>query len=306
MSEYSLIPRGRDVVLMALAAVLVLTAVPAGAIDLGPSSGKYRLNLDTTLSWGARYRMQERDLSIISPFEGGTAWSVNGDDGNLNFDKGSLVSNALKATVDLDFATRAGQHDFGFFARGSAFYDFALMNDCCERTELTDEALDWAGNRVELLDAYAWWRFPLGNGGGQLRLGRQVLNWGESTFIQGGIGITNPVDVSALRVPGAELREAYRPVGMLWGSSTSVPNFRSRPTISSSGRRRSSILRAPISPPTTSLVGAAKPSSSVSPPLRTPENRRGHGTRGQRIIPLWGSPGRQTAIPTTVASTVSP
>jgi len=218
MSDYRLIPMGRDVGLMVLAAALVFTVLPADAIDLTPATGKYRLNLDTTVSWGARYRMQDRDMSIISPFEGGTAWSVNGDDGNLNFDEGSLVSNTLKATVDIDFATQAGQHDLGFFIRGSAFYDFALENDCCERTELTDAALDWAGSRVELLDAYAWWQFPLGKGRGELRLGRQVLNWGESTFIPGGIGITNPVDLSALRVPGAELKEAYRPVGMLWGS----------------------------------------------------------------------------------------
>ena len=34
-----------------------------------------------------------------------------------------------------------------------------------------------------------------------------MINWGESTFIQGGINAINPVDVSALRVPGAELRD---------------------------------------------------------------------------------------------------
>jgi hypothetical protein len=114
----------------------------------------------------------------------------------------------------------------GVFMRGSGFYDFELMNDCCERTELSDEALDWAGRRVELLDAYAWWQF----GRGEIRAGRQVLNWGESTFIPGGIGIINPVDVSALRVPGAELREAYRPVGLAWlsldlSSTLSVEGF---------------------------------------------------------------------------------
>jgi len=45
-----------------------------------------------------------------------------------------------------------------------------------------------------------------------------VLSWGESTFIQGGINVINPVDVAALRVPGAELREGLRPVGMVRGS----------------------------------------------------------------------------------------
>jgi hypothetical protein len=52
-----------------------------------------------------------------------------------------------------------------------------------------------------------------------------VLNWGESTFIQGGLSVINSVDVSALRVPGAELREAFRPHGMVWGSADLSPNL---------------------------------------------------------------------------------
>ncbi|MGB5892151.1 MAG: DUF1302 family protein, partial [Thermoanaerobaculia bacterium] len=219
--ESRLISRGRDLGRIVLAAALtVIFVAPVEGIDLSSSTGTFRLNLDTTLSWGARYRMQERDKSIISPFEGGTAWSVNGDDGNLNFDKGSFTSNAGKITVDLGFGYLGWKKSTaGFFIRGSGFYDYALENDCCERTELTKEALDWAGSRVELLDAYGWWQFPLGNGGGEIRGGRQVLNWGESTFIQGGISVINSVDVSALRVPGAELREAFRPQGMVWGSA---------------------------------------------------------------------------------------
>ncbi len=80
-----------------LVACLVLPTTPAFGIDL--AEGKdFKLNLNTTLNWGTAYRVEDRDLSIISPFEGGTAWSVNGDDGNLNFDKG-LFSNAVSATV---------------------------------------------------------------------------------------------------------------------------------------------------------------------------------------------------------------
>jgi hypothetical protein len=51
-----------------------------------------------------------------------------------------------------------------------------------------------------------------------LRIGRQVLNWGESTFIQGGINQTNAFDISALRRPGAELKEGLIPVNMAFAS----------------------------------------------------------------------------------------
>jgi hypothetical protein len=223
MSHIKNVPRVRAAGAIVLAGILALVfTAPAEGIDLSGKGSKFSLNLDVTLSYGARYRMEERDPAIISPFEGGTAWSVNGDDGNLNFEKGTIVSNTPKATVDFSFASNPSKaHRFGFFARASAFYDFALERDCCERTELTQEALDWAGNRTELLDAYAWWQFPIG----EIRVGRQVLNWGESTFIQGGLSVINAVDVSALRVPGAELREAFRPQGMAWASIDLSQNF---------------------------------------------------------------------------------
>jgi hypothetical protein len=218
VSLNTLLGRGCNPWMIALAAVLtVLMAAAVEAVDLSGTSGKYTLRLDTTLSWGAQYRVEDQDQAIIGFPAGGTAWSVNGDDGDQNFDKG-LVSNTVKATIDLDFQTRTGRHNLGIFLRGTGFYDFELEGDCCARTELTQEALDWAGSRAELLDAYAFWDFPVGKGRAQIRAGRQVLNWGESTFIPGGIGIINPVDVSALRVPGAELREAYRPVGLVSAS----------------------------------------------------------------------------------------
>ena len=34
----------------------------------------------------------------------------------------------------------------------------------------------------------------------QLKVGRQVLNWGESTFVLGGNSVFNPIDVNALFV----------------------------------------------------------------------------------------------------------
>src|SRR5438105_9573005 len=45
----------------------------------------------------------------------------------------------------------------------------------------------------------------------ELRLGRQVVDWGESTFIPGGLNAVDYFDVTALQVPGAELRQALLP-----------------------------------------------------------------------------------------------
>ena len=72
-----------------------------------------------------------------------------------------------------------------------------------------------------LLDAYLYGSFGIGETDLQLRLGRQVVNWGESVFIQG-VNQINPIDVPAARRPGAELKEVLLPVAMAyanWGFS---------------------------------------------------------------------------------------
>jgi hypothetical protein len=160
---------------MLLAAALTMSfVVPGQAADL--SSGNYTLNVDTTLSWGSRYRLSDPDPRIIGVPAGGTAFSVNGDDGNLNFETG-LSSNALKATLDVDFAYK----NFGVFLRGSGFYDYELEENDRARTPISAEGMDWVGSRAELLDAFAWYKFNVGSGGGtDPRRQRQVLNWGES------------------------------------------------------------------------------------------------------------------------------
>lgn len=202
---------GRAVRLFGAAVLSLLFAVTAGAADL--STSNFNLKLDTTLSWGGRYRVEDPDTRLIGLPSGGSAFSVNGDDGNLNFDTG-MVSNSLKATVDLDL----GFENFGAFVRGYGFYDYEIEENDTDRFALHPDAKDWVGSRAELLDAFAWAKFRIGGREAQLRAGRQVLNWGESTFTQGGLSSINPIDVAAIRVPGAELKEAYRPSGLVWGS----------------------------------------------------------------------------------------
>ena len=76
-------------------------------------------------------------------------------------------------------------------------------------------------DNVYLLDAYVYGSFAVGDTDLQLRLGNQVVNWGESVFIQG-VNQINPIDVPAARRAGAELKEILLPVWMAyanWGFS---------------------------------------------------------------------------------------
>ncbi|MFC1778463.1 DUF1302 domain-containing protein [Pseudomonadota bacterium] len=90
---------------------------------------------------------------------------------------------------------------------------------------MSKEAEKRVGKDIRLLDLYVWGENEVGSRFLNWRLGRQVVSWGESTFIQGGINVINPVDVSRLRVAGAELKEAFEGVNMLWGSIDLTPNL---------------------------------------------------------------------------------
>ena len=177
----------------------LLQALPAQAVEFG--EGDFQGSLDTTLSQGLTLRVEDRD-SVL-------AGDVNGNDGNLNYDRG-VVSNASKITTDLDIGTT----DFGAFVRASAFIDYENQNGARERTPLSDEAKERVGRDFELLDAYVTGTFDAGEMIVDARFGKQVLNWGESTFIPNGINAINHFDVSKLRLPGSELREALLPVAM--------------------------------------------------------------------------------------------
>lgn len=210
--------RGRlGVVLPTLLAMLCGTPAAAFQFELGEIQGSF----DSTLSYGLSWRMDKQDKDIISLQEGGRAFSGNFDDGNLNYDEGDLISNTAKITSDLALDYR----NFGIFLRGSAFYDFENEDGDRARTDLRDEALDLVGSDAKLLDAYIWGNFEIADMPGQVRIGDQVLSWGESTFIQNGINVINPFDVSALRIPGAELKEALVPVGMVSASISPTENL---------------------------------------------------------------------------------
>ena len=184
----------------ALALGGLLHALPAQAIEFG--DGDLQGSLDTTISHGMTFRVAKRDPELAS--------GANDNDGNLNYDRG-LVSNASKFTTDLDI----GIGGFGAFLRTTGFLDYENQNGRRERTPLSDEAKERVGRDVEVLDAYVAAAFDAGDAAFDFRLGKHVLNWGESTFIPNGINAINPFDVSKLRRPGSELREALLPVGLV-------------------------------------------------------------------------------------------
>jgi len=219
---------------LALAVALGVAVAPAQAFEFGDPDG-FNGVVNTTIGYGIGWRTQDPSDDLIGKAqfdptvsalglgselqrEATGRYSVNGDDGDLAYEKWDPISNAISATVEVNLRYGA---DWGGFIRATGFYDFE-NND---RDNLSDAAKTRVGTQSRILDAFIFHDFELGGRQATVRFGRQVVSWGESTFIQGGINSINPVDVSKLRVAGSELKQAFLPVNMLWGSYNLTDNF---------------------------------------------------------------------------------
>ncbi|MBW0146863.1 DUF1302 domain-containing protein [Marinobacter arenosus] len=226
-------------------AVAVAAGMSGQAAAYSFYMGDVEAQFNTTLSAGAGWRLEDRDKRLIAQGNLGPEYAPGGelqnigastnnyDDGNLNFEKGDTYSKIVKGNselflnynVDSDVLTRVGG-----LLRGRYWYDFELKDESRavdfvgQQRELNQQAKDNASGG-ELLDAYVFSDWYFGNVPVSLRYGRQVLSWGESTFIQGGINVINPVDVPAFRAPGAELKDALLPVEMFYASAGVTENI---------------------------------------------------------------------------------
>ncbi len=234
------------------AALALLSTTAAHAVET--KFGEVNIVFDTTVSMGASMKTADTETQFLPESNGGPVdprsgvadanvviteaavvsyagttsgdmrWtsnpdnndgSINSDDGRLNFGGGDLIGATLKANHDLQMTWR----NYKFFARAVGFYD-VVMNDrgVGDRSQLTDAALGDVGRNYDLLDLFVSADYTVADMPVNLRVGKQVINWGESTFILHGNNAFNPIDVAAFRRPGSEIKEALVPVNAVSGS----------------------------------------------------------------------------------------
>ena len=200
---------------LALAVALGIAA-PAHAVNF--NIGEIEGQLDSSLSVGASWSTASPDKDLIGSANGGTGFTQTGDDGRLNFKKGETFSKIFKGIHDLELK----YGDTGVFVRGKYWYDFELKDESRLFKDIDDhnrkEAAQASG--AEILDAFVYHNYAIGDMPGTVRLGKQVVSWGESTFIGNSINSINPVDAAAFRRPGAEIKEGLIPVNMFYMSQT--------------------------------------------------------------------------------------
>ncbi|MFJ3259509.1 DUF1302 domain-containing protein [Pseudomonas sp. NPDC086581] len=208
------------------AAVALGISANANAVDFnfGEIEGKF----DSSLSFGSSWATSSPDKQFISNFNsmgvrGGKSSSRTVDDNRLNFKSGENISTIVKGLHDLDL--RYG--DSGVFMRGKYWYDFELKDGHQHFYDIDDAGRDQAAKSsgAMFLDSFVYHNYNLGDLPGNVRLGKQVVSWGESTFIQNGINVINPIDVAAVRRPGSEVKEGLIPENMLYVSQGLADNL---------------------------------------------------------------------------------
>lgn len=218
-------------------AILFPTTASAVIFDIG---NDFEIQLDSRITSGVAWRMEDPDDDLIGIANGGTAFSTNGDEAQAAYNEsGRIAFSVLKITSDLTFSWQ----DFGVFVRGTYRYDpvnddkpffdeddhgGAASFDSQNRRNLSrkrDAIQDEIGNNNQLLDAFLFGSVELFDRDLSFRIGRQTLNWGEATLIPNGINSVDAANLNNLRVPGFELAEVFTPAAMTWVSVELIENL---------------------------------------------------------------------------------
>lgn len=206
--------------ILATACMLGTANVQAG--ELTVADPDWSIRFDNTVKAGTTYRLKNADPALADSFAGQAPTGLGFNAGDDNFRKRGFVSNRVDLLSEFDAIY---QRNFGVRASVAAWQDFSIQG----RSDATDRmngqtpynrfnayTKDEAGRKAELLDAFVFGGWDLGEGRkATVRLGRHSLQWGESLFF-GDNAIARaqgPIDIfKLLASPNAQFKEIIRPV----------------------------------------------------------------------------------------------
>lgn len=204
-------------------AVSLASTLAAPAFGVTFNIGEIEGQFDSSMSVGSSWSVRGADPDLIGVNNGGDGLSQTTDDSRQNFKRGETFSKIFKGIHDLELK----YGDTGVFVRGKYWYDFELKDESRLFKDISDsnrkEGAQASG--AQILDAFVYHNYSIADQPGSVRLGKQVVSWGESTFIQNSINSINPVDASAFRRPGAEIKEGLIPVNMFYVSQSLTENL---------------------------------------------------------------------------------
>jgi hypothetical protein len=178
--------------------------------------GEEDVSWETQLTYSLADRLGAQNCSMIgdpTSFCGARAnvaqWS-NADNGDLNYKQGQLFASTLKATSEVLVTF---PEDYKFFVRATGLFDMVATDT--QRTELSPSGQEQLAHNAWLLDLWVSKDFTINGREAHVRVGNQVINWGESIFAVGGINGNIAYNYQKLLVPGTQFKEAVLPVPMI-------------------------------------------------------------------------------------------
>ncbi|GGJ82899.1 DUF1302 domain-containing protein [Pseudomonas matsuisoli] len=200
-SIYALLP-------LAIGAVSFMPQAHAVVFNIGAVEAQLDSSLTIESGWGTA----RPDQDLIGASNGGRGFTDTNDDGRLNFKQGEPFTKRFTGIHGLELRYL----DSGLYVRGKYWYDFEQKDESRRFADIDDRGRQRLAQAsgVALLDAYVYHNYQWRDQPGSVRLGKQVLNWGEGMFIGGGLNIVNPLDMSAYRRPGTPLKDGLLPVNL--------------------------------------------------------------------------------------------
>ncbi|MBV8667184.1 MAG: DUF1302 domain-containing protein [Burkholderiaceae bacterium] len=216
---------------LALAAMSLAYAPQAAAENFTLDNGDQG-QWSAGLSFGDAWRTTNPDPALYSPvYNNGGRYGRAGDGnqvGDLNFGKGASIS----APITINGEVQLKHDNLGFVLGARAWYDETLEthnmargnmnNGYVPNSKLNDSGF-YPGTKFEdavLTNAYVFGNFePIEGKPLNVKLGDQVVNWGESLFIPG-INSFGAFNYQALVTPGATIKDALLPIPQIdanWG-----------------------------------------------------------------------------------------
>jgi hypothetical protein len=214
-----------------LLALSVLAAISSQASAFQfDTPDDWAIRWDNTFKANVMARVSEADDQVVG---GPPAYFLARDsDWSVDRTGGGLVSTRADVLSEMDVIWK---DNFGFRISGSAWYDPQYKNSnndhpsdrnsswsspSADVGDYNHEAKDLHYAGGELLDAFAFANFDIGDAAIGVRAGRHTIYWGNSLLGTAGIasigGAMAPLDFSkALGAPGSELKELFMPTNKI-------------------------------------------------------------------------------------------
>ena len=151
---------------------------------------------------------------------------------------GDIYSAPLSFITDAGLSMNNSWGDSGIFTRFGYLYDFAARDGANKCTNCFDGGNGGTGtldglssgarseyNKFTLYDLFVYTNFRIAGHATSLRAGKQVVNWGESSIMGGGITqMINPQDFAKATIPGSEIKERLLPQELVYTNFEITPN----------------------------------------------------------------------------------